>query len=98
MRWRSPMTIRRLGNSAVVILATLNVATPQDTDAIGQAVTLRASFDEAVRADFGRGQLGLSTRFNHQTEKGQFVFEKGFDATVFRVAPEAGIAGGALEA
>ena len=67
-------------------------------DAIRQAVTLRASFDEAVRADYGRGELGLSTRFNHETEKNRFVFEKGFDATVFRVARDAGIVGGALEA
>ena len=77
----------------------LNLASPDNaTDAIRQAVTLRASFDEDVRADDGRGELGLSTRFNHETEKNRFVFEKGFDATVFRVARNGGIVGGALEA
>ncbi|MGH9630999.1 MAG: LamG-like jellyroll fold domain-containing protein [Bryobacteraceae bacterium] len=35
---------------------------------------------------------------NHETEKNQFVLEKGFDTTVFRVARNAGIVGGALEA
>src|SRR5687767_14057702 len=93
------MPIRRTGNAAVAILATLNLASSQgSTDSIRQAVTLRASFDEAVKADFGRGELNVSTRFNHQTEKNQFVFEKGFDGKVFRVARNAGIVGGALEA
>jgi hypothetical protein len=93
------MPIRRLRNAAVAILATLHLASPNDAaDAIRQAVTLRASFDEAVRADYGQGDLGLSTRFNHESEKNRFVFEKGFDATVFRVARNAGIVGGALEA
>nr|MBA2526803.1 hypothetical protein [Pyrinomonadaceae bacterium] len=64
------MAIRRLYDAGVAILATLNLASPNDaTDAIRQAVVLRASFDEAVRADYGRGELGLSTRFNHETEK-----------------------------
>jgi hypothetical protein len=93
------MAIRRLYSAGVAILATLNLASPNDaTDAIRQAVALRASFDEAVRADYGRGELSLSTRFNHETEKNRFVFEKGFDTTVFRVARNAGIVGGALEA
>ena len=92
------MAIRQLGNAGLAILATLNMASPQNpADAIREAVTLRASFDEAVRADYGHGELGLSTRFNHETEKNQFVFEKGIDATVFRVARNAGIVGGALE-
>jgi hypothetical protein len=93
------MAIRQLGNAGLAILAILNLASSQDqADAIRQAVTLKASFDEAVRADYGRGELGLSTRFNHETEQNRFVFEKGFDATVFRVARNAGIVGGALEA
>src|SRR5262245_44132875 len=65
--------------------------------ALRQAVTFYASFDEAPRGDFGGGGLTLSTRFNHPTAKGQFVFEKGFDAKVFRVARGKGIHGGALE-
>jgi hypothetical protein len=62
-----------------------------------KAVTLYACFDEQVRGDFGGGDLGLSTRSNHPTMKGQFIFEKGFDAKAFRIAKGKGIAGGALE-
>jgi hypothetical protein len=81
-------------------LAALNPANPADSaeDAIVKAVTLRASFDEGLRGDQGDGELVLSTRFNHGTEKGRFVFEKGFDPGVFQVARNAGIVGGALEA
>src|SRR5262249_22879861 len=64
--------------------------------ALRQAVTFYASSDETPPGDFGGG-LTLSTRFNHPTAKGQFVFEKGFDAKVFRVARGKGIHGGALE-
>ena len=39
----------------------------------------------------------LSTRRNHPTEAGQFVFEAGFDDKVFRIAKDKGIHGGALE-
>jgi hypothetical protein len=93
------MNIRLLGTASVAMLATLNLARPADdaADAIRRAVTLRASFDEALRADAGRGERDLSTRFNHETEKNRFVFEKGFDPKVFRIARKAGIAGGALE-
>lgn len=61
------------------------------------AVTFYASFDTAVRGDFGGGELSLSTRSNHKTEKGAFIFEKGFPKKAFRIAPGKGIAGGALE-
>jgi hypothetical protein len=69
----------------------------QTDDRIRRAVTFYASFDETQSADFGGGELTASTRFNHPTEKGQFVFEKGFDAGVFRIAKGKGIHGGALE-
>ncbi len=62
-----------------------------------KAALLYASFDEAVRADYGDGELTLATRFNHPTEKGKFVFEKGFDAKVFQIAKGKGVRGGALE-
>jgi len=61
-------------------------------------VTFYASFDTAVKGDFGGGELTLSTRSNHKTGKGAFVFEKGFPEKVFRIAPGKGISGGALEA
>ena len=63
-----------------------------------KGVTFYASFDTAVKGDFGGGELALSTRFNHKTEKGAFVFEKGFPEKAFRIAPGKGISGGALEA
>src|SRR5262245_17713763 len=69
-----------------------------DEAAVRKAVTLYASFDDGVKADVGGGALTLGTRTNHGTEKGQFVFAKGFDANVFRVARGRGVAGGALEA
>ena len=65
---------------------------------LGRAVTFYASFDTEVKGDFGGGELTLSTRFNHKTEKGAFVFEKGFSQKAFRIAPDKGISGGALEA
>lgn len=66
--------------------------------ALRQAVMFYASFDEAVKADVGGGQQTLDTRFNHPTEPGRFVFEKGFDERVFRIARGCGIrGGGALE-
>ncbi len=61
-------------------------------------VTFYASFDAAVEGDFGGGELSLSTRSNSKTEKGAFVFEKGFPASAFRIAQGKGISGGALEA
>ena len=63
-----------------------------------KGVTFYASFDKEVKGDFGGGDLALSTRFNHKTEKGAFVFEKGFPQKAFRIAPSKGISGGALEA
>lgn len=66
--------------------------------ALWMAATFYASFDEAVRGDFGGGSLAPSTRFNHETEAGRFVFESGIDGAKFRIAPGKGIHGGALEA
>jgi hypothetical protein len=63
-----------------------------------KGVTFYASFDKDLKGDFGGGDLTLSTRFNLKTEKGAFVFEKGFPQEAFRIAPGKGISGGALEA
>jgi len=65
---------------------------------IRKAVTFYASFDETVKGDVGGGDLHAGTRFPHPTEKGQFLFEKGIDANVLKVAKGKGIAGGAFEA
>jgi hypothetical protein len=69
-----------------------------DEDQLRKAATFYASFDDAVRADFGGGELTPSTRTNHQTEKGRYVFEKGYPEKAFRIAEGRGKAGGALEA
>ncbi|HJZ53418.1 MAG TPA: hypothetical protein VKE74_00580 [Gemmataceae bacterium] len=82
---------------AVFLLAAHGAAVEADAKAIRGAVTFYASFDEEVKGDFGGGQLTPDTRLNHPTEKGQFVFEKGFDPKVFRVAKGKGVSGGALE-
>ncbi len=85
----------------VAMLLTTEVAVTDSEqkpdDAIRKAVTFYASFDENAKADFGGGDLTLSTRFNHATEKGKFVFEKGYNDKVFRVAPGKGVSGGCLE-
>src|SRR5437762_13431049 len=65
--------------------------------ALRKAVSLYASFDDAVRGDFGGGALDLATRFNHPTEKGELVSENGCDGKVFRIANGKDKSGGALE-
>jgi hypothetical protein len=82
-----------------IIWAGANRLHADDTDetTLRKAVTFYASFDDEPAADFANGAKTLSTRFNHPTEKGQFVFENGFDPKVFRIARGNGIHGGALE-
>jgi hypothetical protein len=70
---------------------------PMDAEALRKAVTLYASFDKALRADVGGGELTFSTRYNHATEVGKFVVQAGFDERVFRIAAGQGIHSGALE-
>ncbi len=80
-----------------VMTATTVSRADEGASDLRQSVLFYASFDEAVRADLGGGQRTLDTRFNHPAQPGQFVFQKGFDERVFRVAKERGISGGALE-
>jgi hypothetical protein len=79
-------------------IALLPVAAAEPGDAVLKAVTFYASFDEALRADVGGGDLTLWTRSNDPKEKGKFLYEKGFDDRAFRVAKGKGVAGGCLEA
>jgi hypothetical protein len=91
---------------AALMLTVLGVVAPsrgedkaaEGATAVRKAATFYASFDEEVRADFGGGELTPGTRYNHESEKGKFVFEKGIDARAFRVAKDKGVHGGALEA
>ena len=82
---------------AVLCLAAGAAQDQGKKDDLTKAVLLYASFDESVRADFGGGELTLSTRFNDPEDKTRFIFKKGFDSKVFRIAPGKGIEGGALE-
>lgn len=87
-------------STALLVMATPNISAQSariNPDALRRTVTFYASFDEAVRGDFGGGELNLRTRFNHATEPGQFVFTNSFDASVFRIARGKGISGGALD-
>jgi hypothetical protein len=82
----------------LVAFATAPIAAQEKpmTKDILAAVSLYASFDERVAADFGGGELAFSTRMNHETEAGKFVFQPGFDVRVFQIAKGQGISGGAL--
>src|SRR5208283_4969829 len=93
IRWASLMAL------LLVMLAssTQQRAADADETALRKAFTFYASFDDAVKGDFGGGELLLSTRSNHPTEKGQVVIEKGFNDKVFRIAKDKGISGGCLE-
>jgi Concanavalin A-like lectin/glucanases superfamily len=82
-------------------LATLTLAPSLAQDkteakAVRDAVTLYASFDEEVKADFGGGDLTLSTRKGDLKTK-KFTVEKGVSDKAFRIAKTKGKAGGALE-
>ena len=68
-----------------------------DTERLRKAVTFYASFDEQVRADFGKGTRTPSTRQDHPSDKGKYVVTKGINAKVFKMAPKQGVVGGALE-
>jgi formylglycine-generating enzyme required for sulfatase activity len=82
---------------AVVFVNFLVDRQPAASADISDLVTLYASFDEEVSADFGGGDLQLRTRVNHPFEKGSYILEKGYPALVFGIAKQKGIIGGALD-
>jgi hypothetical protein len=63
-----------------------------------ESVTFYASFDKNLEADFGGGPKSLRTRYGALNNPAAFRFEDGYPQQVFRVAPQAGVHGGALEA
>lgn len=75
----------------------LPTSADESNETLRKAVSFYASFDDEVKGDFGGGQLRFDTRYNHPTEKGKFVVEKGFPKKAFRIAKSKGINGGALE-
>ena len=68
-----------------------------DDATIRAAVTFYASFDEEPRGDFGAGDRTLWTRADDPADKTRKVIRPGHDAGRVRVAPGAGVSGGALE-
>ena len=84
--------------SGLVVAAMAGVIAASGGSSMLDDVVFYASFDETVKGDFGGGKLTAGTRFNHETDKGRFVFEDGFDPRVFQVAAGEGIHGGALRA
>lgn len=88
---------REAQNSATSSVAPVELPAEETArQVLKKAVTFYASFDESLEADFAAGGRTLHTRFNHESDKNKFVFEKGFDKKLFRLS--AGIHGGALEA
>jgi hypothetical protein len=86
--------------AAVLCWLLLAAATPGEEDPsakLRKAITLYASFDEEVKADFGGGKLSLATRFNDPREKGRFIVKNEISSKAFRIAADKGIHGGALE-
>jgi hypothetical protein len=98
-----PNVVWRPARAAACLLAMWGAATvparggDHTVDQLWQAVLLYASFDEQLRADRAGGAASVRTRMQHETQPGQFVFGDGYDAEVFRIAPQSGIVGGALQ-
>ncbi|MBP89855.1 MAG: hypothetical protein CMJ64_24640 [Planctomycetaceae bacterium] len=68
-----------------------------DEAVLCEAITLYASFDERIEADFAGGEKTVRTRSDNPQAKGQFVTEPGFPEETFVIAHESGIVGGALK-
>jgi formylglycine-generating enzyme required for sulfatase activity len=68
-----------------------------DIERLRKAATFYASFDVSIQSDFGMGARVPSTRQDHPSKKGQYVVTEGIDSKVFQIAPNQGVAGGALE-
>lgn len=84
--------------AAIVCLEATMGETGETGGDLRKALTFYASFDAEVRGDFGGGTLTPSTRHDDQERPGKFIFREGIDGKVFRIAKNAGIRGGALEA
>jgi hypothetical protein len=87
--------MHRISLFVVVLMST---AAHAGETALRKAVSVYCSFDREVRADFGGGGLEFGTRSGQPGVPEKYVFEKGFNKEVFRIAPGKGVTGGALEA
>ncbi|MBY0524591.1 MAG: SUMF1/EgtB/PvdO family nonheme iron enzyme [Gemmataceae bacterium] len=86
----------RFASSFLFIVAIVAPAAEGDETALHKAVTFYASFDDQVQGDYG-GDRKPWTRSVDPDDKKKFVYEKGIDAKLFRIAREKGISGGCLE-
>jgi formylglycine-generating enzyme required for sulfatase activity len=80
----------------LVVSGPLSLAADADEDALKKAVTLYASFDEAVKADYSGGDGTVYTGIRPEPGKPKPEPTKGADAKVFTIARK-GTAGGCLE-
>lgn len=89
--------VPRLLACMALVLAVSHLPAPaaDADDAVRKAVTLYASFDDGPKADFGGGDLTLWSRTPDEKDKGKFIFDHGFDASVIKAAK--GVAGPCLD-
>jgi len=80
----------------LVVIAPFARAAEADEDALKKAVSFYASFDEAIRADFGGGDLKVYTGFRPDPKKPRPAPIEGADPKSFTIV-EKGIAGGCLQ-
>jgi formylglycine-generating enzyme required for sulfatase activity len=84
--------------SILAYLSQIGTAADADEDALKKAVSFYASFDEAVKADYGGGDLTVYTGVRPEPGKPKPEPIKGFDDKAFKVAKGKGVSGGCLEA
>jgi len=101
------MNLRTTGSNALILalfcplLSGPFVAGGEGEEAsLLKAVSFYASFDEAVKGDFGGGDLTVFTGVRPAQDPGKPAPapRKGFDAKVFSISKNKGIAGGCLKA
>ena len=84
--------------AGVLFMAVMTTDVAAQESELRKAAMLYASFDAEVRADYGSGGREFATRTGTPGDPATYVFKKGFDANLFRIAAGKGVHGGALEA
>ena len=64
--------------------------------AIAQAATFYASFDRDTTADYGSGDREIWSRYDHPSEKGKNVAERGYDRKFVELTKATAVRGGSL--
>ena len=91
--------IRVIGVVAGVLAFPLGSAAAADSDAakaIAEAATFYASFDRDTTADYGSGDREIWTRYDHPSEKGKNVSERGCDRKLVELTKATAVRGGSL--